>query len=122
MDVGFVRSLGLGAVSLRSLDDVQRSVGLVARSGLRISVLPSDLGAGLCFLLWIWRWFRIWIRGLDWLASAWTMLPFPSLVGRVWRTLRRCRFWSIQPRRLCSPARGHAIFEREPGDACCELP
>src|ERR1035441_1295001 len=92
MDVGFVRSLGLGAVSLRALDDVQRSVGLVARSGLRISVLPSDLGAGLCFLLWIWRWFRIWIRlwfrGLDWLASAWTMRPFPSLVGRGWRALR----------------------------------
>src|ERR1017187_10467749 len=100
MDVGFVRSLGLGAVSLRSLDDVQRSVGLVARSGLRISVLPSDLGAGLCFVLWIWRWFRIWIRlwfqGLHRLASAWTVRPFPSLVGRVWRAPRRCPVLSLK--------------------------
>ncbi len=42
--------------------------------------------------------------------------------GGWWRALRRCRFWSVQPRRLCSAARGHAIFEREPGDARCELP
>ena len=53
---------------------VRRRLGLVAWSGLWISVLPSDLGAGLCFVLRIrrWIWIRLWL-GFDRLASAWTV-------------------------------------------------
>src|SRR5271156_4297448 len=112
--------MGLGSVSLRSLDVCRRRLGMVAWAGLWISVLPSDLGAGLCFVLRprfrTWSWVRLWL-GLDRLASAWTGGLFPSLVGRVGRTLRRCRIRRLQSRRLCAAARRLAILEREPGDA-----
>src|SRR5450631_1771807 len=53
MDLGFVRALGLGALSLWTLVRLWRQLGLVA--GTCVRRLPSDLGAGVRFLLRIWR-------------------------------------------------------------------
>ena len=96
---------------------------MVAGSGLRVPVLPSDLGAGLCFVLRLGRWCRIWFRlglGLGRLASPWTVRLFPSLVGplgRAWHQHQHYQHQHHQPQWLCSAAWRHAIFEREPGAA-----
>src|SRR5665213_2840274 len=94
MDVGLRGALGLGALSLRQVVGLRRIVGMVAGAG--VWRLSPDLGAGICFILWIWprnrsrRW--IWIRRgirLHRVASdrAWRL--FPSVVGRLRRP-----FWS----------------------------
>src|SRR6266550_6305673 len=61
LDVGFIRALGLGSLSLRPLVPLQRFVGVVARASVRASLLPSDLVAGVRFFLRV-RQRRLWLR------------------------------------------------------------
>src|SRR5262245_57885627 len=92
MDVGGLRTLGLGPLSLWPLDVGGWRVGMVAWSGLRL--VPPVLGAGVCLLLGMGRWFWIWCRvgrlGRLRLAPARTMRLFPSVVGGIpWPVWRR---------------------------------
>ena len=66
LDLGWLRAMGLGAVSLWPLDVVWRFVGMVAGTGVGRGLLSSVLGAGLCFVLRIRR--RIWIRLRSWVG------------------------------------------------------
>src|SRR4051812_4642439 len=75
LDMGFVRTLGMGSVSLRSLVRLQQFMGMVARSGVRLSAVPAGMGARLRILLWFrrrgWRWSWFWIR-FGRLVADWT--------------------------------------------------
>jgi hypothetical protein len=90
MDVGRQRAVGLGALSLWTLDVVRQCVGVVAGTGVGRRVLPSVLGAGVCVVLWLGLGLRFWL-GRVWLAADRSLRLFPSLVGRISRALRRGR-------------------------------
>src|SRR5258708_37588899 len=91
MDMGFLRTLGLGAVSLWTLVRLWRELGLVAGPGL--CRIRTDLGPGLRVLLWVWRW-RLGIE------------PRVRIRGR----FRKCGLAALRPRRpvlpLVRPGRG----------------
>ncbi len=77
VDLGGLRALGLGALSLRAVDVVWRGVGVVAGTGVGSGILSSVLGSGLCFVLWIRRWVGIWFwmgrMGRLWMAADWAL-------------------------------------------------
>src|SRR5581483_6734095 len=102
----------MGAVPLWPLVSLRRIVGLVAWAGFRR--VSSDLGAGLRYLLRIWRrsWGRVWLR-LDWLAADRSVRLLPSVVGWMARPVRR---GGVRPhwrfsRRNQAAARGVWLFE-----------
>src|SRR5437868_644949 len=101
LDVGFCRTMGVGAVSLWTLVCLQQFMVLVAGPGVwRIS---PYLGSSVRVILWIrprvelehWGVFRrrFWI---DRLASDWTGRLLSSVVGRLPATVQRRR----HPQRL----------------------
>jgi len=61
--------LGLGALSLRTLDAVRQFMGMVARTGMGRRLLSSAVGAGVCFILRVGRWLGFWsgLRGMGWI-------------------------------------------------------
>ena len=67
MDVGFLRTLGLGAVPLRALVLLEQRVGMVAGTG--VSALSSAVVACVRYVHWFWQAqrfrLRIWIDWLD---------------------------------------------------------
>src|SRR5437762_13674901 len=85
LDVGFLRALGVGALSLRALVRLSRSLGVVARTGCaRVS---SRIRARLCFFPGLWvrgaqlvlrSWFRLRAYGL---AACRSVRLLSSLVG-----------------------------------------
>src|SRR5271167_2813703 len=84
MDLGLLRALGLGALSLRPLVLLWQLLGVVARACLRR--LASPVGSGLCVLLWFWiwrRWLRLWVRWIQWVAADRSSRPLLSLVWTV---------------------------------------
>src|SRR5438067_8583354 len=91
MDVGFLRTVGLGSLSLWSLAVLQRRLVLVAGSGL--FRLSAHMGTCLGVVFWLRIWqpaFRLWLRvrfWIYWLASDWTLRSFLPVVGRLWRRL-----------------------------------
>jgi hypothetical protein len=95
LDLGLRGTLGLGALSLRSLVSLGRIVGLVAWPDL--SRVRADLGARIRLFLWIWRgcgrWLRrrVWIR-LHRMVADRSLRLFQSVVGWVSRPLwsRKC--------------------------------
>src|ERR1700685_812425 len=107
MDMGFKRTLGLGALSLRALVRLQRRLVMVAGAG--VCRLLSDLGARICLLLrlgrrWIWSWFRLRL-GACWLAAHRAGRLVSPMVGPLGRRIRCSGIQSNQyvPRRLRSP-------------------
>src|ERR1700684_70210 len=114
--------MGLGSLSLWTLDVVRRRVGMVAWSGVGRGLLPSVLGAGLCIFLWIRRRIRIWLRsrmgrmGRFWLAADWSLRSLLSMVGGIRWPVRLC---GLQSCRRGQPLWGnratawrHSVLER----------
>src|SRR5271157_1613290 len=100
MDLGRLRALGLGAISLRTLVLVRQLVGLVAGSG--VGLVPSVLGS--CLRVVLGRRLRVWL-GLGWLgrlrlAPDRALRLVPSVVGwiprPVWRGRLPWQIWSFR--------------------------
>ena len=62
LDVGWLRAVGLGALSLRALDVVRQFMGVVAGTGVGRGFLSSVLGSGIRVVLWIRRWLGLGLR------------------------------------------------------------
>jgi hypothetical protein len=113
LDVGLVRALGLGALSLWSLVPLWKPVDVVAGTGY--AVLSADLGASLRVLprirgrrVWRRLWIRVWE---DRLASRWALR---SILSVVWpRPIRIPRRRHHQHLQL--PERAYALLSATRG-------
>src|ERR1700722_16710575 len=125
MDMGIVRAVGMGSVSLRTVVCVWRQLVLVARAGGRVSGILPGVGAGVCFVLWFRRACRIrnWIRSGLWFRTGglggdrtWGLLS--SVVRGVRPALWSDRVWGASGRRVCaarSARLGASLFQHRTG-------
>src|ERR1700687_4166452 len=89
MDLGWLRALGMGALSLRALDVVRQFLVVVAGTGVGRGILPSVLAARICVVLRIRR-IRCWFRlGGLWLVAHRALRPLLTVLGWLWRPVRR---------------------------------
>src|SRR5271155_4629847 len=83
---------------------------MVAGTGVRVSVLSSAVGTGLCVVLWLWR--RNWIGlGVDWMVSDWALRLLPSVVGWLGWAVWVHGLGRLESRRLRASAWRNALLE-----------